>query len=147
MSRANAGGAATAAPPGGLAARLAVHIRRDGKTVVVRVRGGLSGPSVPLFETVVHRLEKRGGACLILDLRGVSVIDAAGAAMVRRSEQRALEAGRRMTVLARGGGEAGAPGPGATAGRPASRARARPTAALSPRTNPGPAPLLSTPTP
>jgi len=98
----------TTVPAGGPAARLAVHISRDVDAVVVRLRGGLSGPRVPLFETVVHRLEKRRGARLILDLRGVCVIDAAGAAMVSRAERRAVKAGRSMTVLAYGGAVADA---------------------------------------
>lgn len=95
-----------AAPP------LAVHIVRDGDATVIRVRGALSGLRVPLLETVVQRLEKRGRARVIVDLRDASVIDAAGAAMLRRAADRMLQAGRSMTVIERDAAEApvGAPG-------------------------------------
>ncbi len=94
------------------AAPLAAHIVREGDASVVRVRGALSGLRVPFLETVVQRLEKRGAARLIVDLREVSVIDDAGAAMLRRAADRMLQAGRSMTVIERDSAEtpAGAPG-------------------------------------
>lgn len=96
---------ASAATPGRAAeTRLAVHIAHDEDTVVVRLRGALSGPRVPLFESVVYRLEKRRRTRFILDLRDLAVLDAAGAALVRRAKERALEAGRSITVLADGRG-------------------------------------------
>ena len=78
---------------------LAAHVRHDGGTVVVRLRGTLTGALVPLLETVLHRLETRGGGRLTLDLRDLGAIDAAGAAMVHRCVERALGAGRTVSVL------------------------------------------------
>ena len=95
-----------AAPP------LAAHIVREGDASVIRVRGALSGLRVPFLETVVQRLEKRGGARLIVDLREVSAIDEAGAAMLRRAADRMLQAGRSMTVIERPAAEAPVLAPG-----------------------------------
>jgi hypothetical protein len=95
-------GQATAAGP---AMHLTAHITHDEETVLLRVRGALSGPRVPLLESVVYRLEKRGRAHFILDLRDVAVIDAAGTAMVSRSEERALRAGRSIAVIPKGRGQ------------------------------------------
>jgi MFS superfamily sulfate permease-like transporter len=78
---------------------LAGHVTHDGGTVVVRLRGALTGARVPLLETVLHRLETRGRGRLTLDLRDLEAIDAAGAAMVHRSVERALVAGRTVSVL------------------------------------------------
>ena len=97
--------AAAPATAAGAAMHLAAHITHDEETVVLRVRGALSGPRVPLLESVVYRLEKRGRAHFILDLRDVAVIDAAGTAMVSRSEERALRAGRSIAVIANGRGQ------------------------------------------
>ena len=91
------------------APHLAAHIGREGDASVVRLRGALSGSRVPLAESVLHRLEKRGGGRLILDLREVSVIDAVGAAMLLRSADRMLRAGRPTTLL--GSGEPRTPVP------------------------------------
>lgn len=98
--------------PDGVAPHLAAHIRREGDTSVLRLRGALSGSRVSLAEAVLHRLEKRVGAGLILDLREVSVIDAMGSAMLRRSAERMLQAGRPMTLLGSGDARAGASGSG-----------------------------------
>ena len=100
-----------AAPP------LAAHIVREGDASVVRVRGALSGLRVAFLETVVQRLEKRSGARLIIDLREISEIDAAGAAMLSRAADRMLGAGRSMTIIERGDAEAPAPAPGAATDR------------------------------
>jgi anti-anti-sigma regulatory factor len=83
---------------GGAETQLAVHIAHDGDTVVVRLSGALSGPRVPLFESVVYRLEKRGRARFTVDLRRLAVLDAAGAALVRRFEERVLKAGGSITL-------------------------------------------------
>jgi hypothetical protein len=83
--------AAVAATPRSEAeTRLAVHIAHDVDTVVVRLSGALSGQRVPLFESPVYRLEKRARTRLILDVRDLAVLVAAGAALVRRSKERAL---------------------------------------------------------
>ena len=86
-------------PVPGVVPPLAAHIVRQGDTSVVRVRGALSGLRVPFLETVVQRIEKRGGARVIVDLRDVCAIDAAGTAMLRRAAERMLQAGRSMTVI------------------------------------------------
>jgi anti-anti-sigma regulatory factor len=78
---------------------LVAHVTHDGGTVVVRLRGALAGALVPLFETVLHRLETRGRGRLTLDLRDLEVIDVAGAAMVHRSVERARGTGRNVSVL------------------------------------------------
>ncbi|HTI32260.1 MAG TPA: STAS domain-containing protein [Miltoncostaea sp.] len=83
---------------------LAVHITHDDRTVSVRVSGALSGARVPLLESVVFRLEKRHRVAFVLDLRDVAVTDAAGAALVRRFEERALRTGRSVSVLTSGRG-------------------------------------------
>jgi hypothetical protein len=83
----------------GTGVRLAAHVAHDGGTVVVRLRGALTGARVPLLETVLHRLETRGRGRLTLDLRDLEAIDAAGAAMVHRSVERAVGAGRTVSVL------------------------------------------------
>jgi anti-anti-sigma regulatory factor len=85
-------GAATKVP-------LTAHVAHDGGTVVVRLRGALSGAHVPLLESVLHRLETRGRGRLTVDLRELVAIDAAGAAMVNRSVERALGTGRTVSVL------------------------------------------------
>jgi anti-anti-sigma regulatory factor len=89
---------------------LMAHIAREGDASVLRVRGALSGLRVPFLESVVQRLEKRGDARLIVDLREVSVTDAAGAAMLRRAAERMLRAGRSMTVIESGDVDAEASG-------------------------------------
>jgi len=88
--------------PGDPAPHLAAHIRRERDASVVRLRGALSGSRVPLAESILHRLEKRGGGRLVLDLRELSAIDAVGAAMLLRSAERMLRAGRPTTLLGSG---------------------------------------------
>ena len=83
----------TAVPP------LAAHVTHGDGRVVVRLRGALSGPRVPLLEVVLHRLETRGRGRLTLDLRDLDAIDAAGVAMVNLSVERALDTGRSISVL------------------------------------------------
>ncbi|MDX6556704.1 MAG: hypothetical protein QOD86_2899 [Miltoncostaeaceae bacterium] len=100
------------APP-----HLSAHITRDGDASVVRLRGALSGPGVPLLESVLQRLEKRGVARLIVDVRDTSAIDPLGAAMLHRAAQRMLEAGRSMTVLRSDGAQECAPASGVPADR------------------------------
>ena len=85
--------------PAGTGTPLAAQVTHEGGRVVIRLRGALSGPRVPLLETVLYRLEKRGRGRLTLDLRDLDAIDAAGVAMVHRSVERALHAGRSISVL------------------------------------------------
>jgi anti-anti-sigma regulatory factor len=87
---------------GGPGTPLAAQVTHEGGQVVVRLRGALSGPRVPLLESVLYRLETRGRGRLTLDLRDLDAIDAAGAAMVHRSVERALHAGRSISVLGAG---------------------------------------------
>jgi anti-anti-sigma factor len=86
-----------------IAETLRAQIAHEGGRVVIRLRGALSGARVPLLETVLHRMETRGRGRLTIDLRDLDSIDAAGAAMVHRSAERALHAGRSVSVL---GGDA-----------------------------------------
>jgi anti-anti-sigma regulatory factor len=102
-------------PVPGAPPHLAAHIARDGDASVIRVRGELSGQRVPLLETVIRRLEKRGDARLIVDLRDIMAIDDHGAEMLRQAGERVLAAGRSMTVLGSAGAQARAPAPGAPA--------------------------------
>jgi anti-anti-sigma regulatory factor len=88
--------------PEGPGTPLAAQVTHEGGQVVVRLRGALSGPRVPLLESVLYRLETRGRGRLTLDLRDLDAIDAAGAAMVHRSVERALHAGRSISVLGAG---------------------------------------------
>ena len=91
-----------------VAESLRAQVVHEGGRVVIRLRGALTGPRVPLLESVLYRLERRGRGRLTLDLRDLDAIDAAGAAMVHRSVERTLHAGRSISVL----GDAAAPCPG-----------------------------------
>ena len=88
---------------------LAAQVAHEGGRVVIRLRGALSGPRVPLLESVLYRLEKRGRGRLTVDLRDLDAIDPAGVAMVHRSVERALHTGRSISVL--GADVATRPGP------------------------------------
>jgi anti-anti-sigma factor len=67
--------------------------------VTVRLSGELCGFSAPLLESVLHRLEARRPALLILDLRGLTPIDLSGAGLVRRAGKRARLAGRSFALI------------------------------------------------
>lgn len=101
MSAVTAGDVLAPAVPGPAVTEtpLAAHVAHEGGRVVVRLRGALTGPRVPLLESVLYRLETRGRGPLSLDLRDLDAVDAAGAAMVHRSVRRALHVGRSISVL------------------------------------------------
>jgi anti-anti-sigma regulatory factor len=80
------------------AARLRATITGDDHAVTVRLRGELSGLSVPLLESVLHRLEARGPALVVLDIRELTVIDRSGAGLVRRAKRRGRLAGRPLQL-------------------------------------------------
>ena len=100
-------------PVPGASPPLAAHIARQGNASVVRVRGSLSGWRVPFLEILIQRLEKRGDARVTIDLREISAIDSAGAAMLRRAAERMLRSERSLTVLEREGTATPAPALGA----------------------------------
>lgn len=107
MSDSTGGVAIVPTPPGPAVpeatTRLRAQITGDGHAVTVRLHGELCGLSATLLESVLHRLEARRPTHLVLDLRGLDLIDPPGAGVVRRARERARLAGHSLKLISDAG--------------------------------------------
>jgi anti-anti-sigma factor len=69
--------------------------------VSIRLRGALDLAYAYRFDDELRHAERDASSCLILDLRGLDLVDSAGISRILAARRRARRSGRRM-VLVRG---------------------------------------------
>lgn len=85
-----------ASPVGDAEPALAVEALADG--TLVRIAGALVVRTVADVRLVLHEAVDRGSGALVVDLAGVSVVDATGLGVLVGAHRRALRAERRLVL-------------------------------------------------
>jgi anti-anti-sigma factor len=67
--------------------------------VLVRLEGELELGQALTFDEALRKLEERGSAAIVLDLRELSFIDSAGVSTLLAARRRAARSGRRIVIV------------------------------------------------
>ena len=67
--------------------------------VLVTLDGELEFAQALTFDEALRKVERRGSACIVVDLRELSFIDSAGVGTLLAARRRAARAGRRIVIV------------------------------------------------
>jgi anti-anti-sigma factor len=67
--------------------------------VLVTLEGELAFGQALTFEETMRRIEARGAACVVVDLRALSFIDSSGVGMLLAARRRGARADRRIVIV------------------------------------------------
>ncbi len=81
---------------------IALHLERDGETLVLQVEGQLSVERVGALQAMFNQMWKEDASQMVVDLTACPFVDSAGLAALVKARERAHEARRRFILVGLG---------------------------------------------